>query len=484
MHDVISEPNNETPEGLSGNESLVAADIIFDLSANHPDGSATKAVKNGWENGDVIFVFFNNIAAPKYLKMSYDGTKWGTTQMNGDTEEALGLTESDSGTMRAVFLPFGNTNTVSNDGTAFIFSEITYSYYLTATLDYTVTDGKVSGAFDMAIPDGYIQFFLDDASASSSTEIELREPHLTPQGIASIAADGTITHTSIASGAPLKGYVYDKANKDPGESKGYLFSGILAAAAQNTSTNYLFTVVSGGWEGSYYSKEFNGKTWYRGASEGRALKMPALSNWTAITGYKPIDLGCDVAGKRVYWSSRNVGAEDSEDIGYYYAWGELEWRYEYQYTTENYKFYDSGNYTKYNASDKKIILDLEDDIANDQLHGLWRMPTKSEMQALQDQCDLSWVSKSAYKKGCLVTADNGHTIYIPAGGYQSNVGHCDGYDTCFYWSSMLDKLDSSYIYGDVDKGILLYISNYSDNFRFELDGERRWVGALVRPVTY
>ena len=179
--------------------------IIFELTANHPDGAATKAVKTGWENDDVIYVFFNNVAAPKYLKMIYDGTQWTNTQMNGASEESLGLAENATGTMRAVYLPFGNALTVGSAGTAFTFSETTYSYYLTATLAYTVTDGKVSGAFDMAIPDGYVQFFLDDADASFSTEIELREPHLTPQGIASITADGTITHTTVASGAPLKG---------------------------------------------------------------------------------------------------------------------------------------------------------------------------------------------------------------------------------------------------------------------------------------
>ena len=373
------------------------AEIVFNLSANHPDGAATKAVKTGWETDDVIFVFFSGQAAPKYLEMKWNGTSWVSTPKNG-----LTLAKSETGTMRAVYLPFGNSLTVSSSGTAFSFSEVTYSYYLTATLPYIVTGGTVNGTFNMHIPDGYVQFFLDDASASPAVEIELREPHLTPQGIASIAADGTITHTGIAHGAPLKGYVYDK---------GYLFSGILAEGARNTSTDYHFTLVSGGWQGSYYAKAFAGRTWYRGATEGRALKMPALGSWTAVTDYKPIDLGCDVDGKRIYWCSHNLGAtedgpaDSNTTYGDYYAWGETEPYYSsgaydatpvwkegknagYDWTS--YKYYVGDSFTKYTGLER--VLQTEDDAASQyaSLGGNWRTPAEGEWTTLRDRNYFTW----------------------------------------------------------------------------------------------
>lgn len=274
--------SKEEPNDLQEVKEVPSTIINFNLTANHPDGT-TKAVKTGWETGDVIFVFFNNIAAPRYLRMCYDGSTWGYTQMNGTTEESLGLVENATGTMRAIFLPFASDADITANGTVFKFSKTTYSYYLTATLDYTVTGGEVSGTFNMQIPSGYIQFFLDDSSASSSTQIELREPNLTPQGIASIAANGTINHTGTAYGASLPGYVYDKSAKESGESKGYLFSGILAPEVRNTSTNYYFALGVGGRQGTYYSKSFNNKTWYRNESSGRALKMPALSQWHSLS---------------------------------------------------------------------------------------------------------------------------------------------------------------------------------------------------------
>lgn len=194
----------------------------------------------------------------------------------------LSLKENETGTMTAVFLPFGSNATVSSVGTSFVFDKVYYSYYLTAQLPYTVSEGKVSGTFDMTIPEGYMQFFIDWRWAGAKTE--LREPNLTPQGIASIAADGTITTTSIASGAPLPGYIYDKEHKDSGESRGYLFSGILASDRRNIPTDYYFTLVYGIWNnGSYYTKCFTNKIFYRGTSEGRAVKLPTFGNWTLIS---------------------------------------------------------------------------------------------------------------------------------------------------------------------------------------------------------
>ena len=142
------------------------APISFDLTANHPD--MTKAAKATWQAGDAIFVFFTGAAAPRHLKMTYDGSAWTSAEYDGATQTAgaLGLKNGDTGTMRAVYLPFGSTATVSASGTSFTFSKTYYAYYLTATLAYTVADNEVSGAFDMTIPDDYVQFFVEDAAAT------------------------------------------------------------------------------------------------------------------------------------------------------------------------------------------------------------------------------------------------------------------------------------------------------------------------------
>ena len=406
--------------------------ITFNLSATHPDGVATKAVKTDWETNDVVFVFFSTATAPQYLEMKWDGSKWINTEKN-----SLALAENATGTMRAVYLPFGSSATVLNSEGAYTFSETYYSYYLTATLDYTVTGGVVSGTFDMQIPEGYIQFFVDKADAAPGDVIELRNKNLTPQGIVSIASDGTITHTTSATGAPLPGYVYDKEIKASGESKGYLFSGILAAGVRGVSTDYHFTLVSGGWKGDYYKKSYTGKTLYTGTSTGRAIKLHAIANWTPITEYKPIDLGIDVGGKRVYWADRNLGASSESGAGDYYAWGETAPYYtgdpqanppawksgkEGGYVLASYSLYSSG-YTKYTSTTELETLELADDAANVLLGGDWRIPTLSEaMDGLKLQGN--WVDEGvdAVSRGHRITsrhAGYSSSIFIPWQGYRS-----------------------------------------------------------------
>lgn len=179
----------------SGSDITETAPIVFNLTANHPD--ATKAVKTGWEAGDSIFVFFSGAAAPKHLKMHYDGSAWSSAEYNGaaQTPGALGLKNGDTGTMRAVFLPFGSDATVSASGTSFTFSNTYYAYYLTATLTYTVSNGKVSGAFQMEIPEGYVQFFVEDAAAQDEAYL-LGCDAVIPTGVASISANGIISETT------------------------------------------------------------------------------------------------------------------------------------------------------------------------------------------------------------------------------------------------------------------------------------------------
>ena len=56
------------------------------------EASDTKAIKTAWENGDVVFVFFNGVTtngsgAAKYLKLTWNSSNssWTSTPMNGLT---------------------------------------------------------------------------------------------------------------------------------------------------------------------------------------------------------------------------------------------------------------------------------------------------------------------------------------------------------------------------------------------------------------
>ena len=305
-------------------ETVQATPITFNLSANHPE--ATKAVKEDWQDGDAIFVFFTGAAAPKHLKMTYDGTAWTSAEYDGATQTAgaLGLKNGDTGTMRAVFLPFGSDATVSADGTSFTFSETYYAYYLTATLDYAVADNKVSGAFNMVIPDDYVQFFVEDASATDGG-YTLGTDAVIPTGVASIAADGTITETSDkTAGDDMTGYAY---------SGGYLFSGKLNGSYNYGGYYFAKTKAADGSRADYF---VSGKA----LASHSAVKLPANDNvyevkydtpnkgkWVPVgsginvTLYKIQDAGTawESIGTLGEWYTCNYGQSVPEALGSLYT---------------------------------------------------------------------------------------------------------------------------------------------------------------------
>ena len=123
-----------------------------------------------------------------------------------------------------------------------------------------------------------------------------------------------------------------------------------------------------------------------------------------------VDLGLSVK-----WAMTNIGANTPEDYGDYFAWGETEPKDEY--TWENYKWCDGTDthITKYNTSDGKITLELEDDAAHVNWGSNWRMPRKDELKELIDSCQWERVTLNDVV-GNKITGPNGNSIFIPAAG--------------------------------------------------------------------
>ena len=107
--------------------------------------------------------------------------------------------------------------------------------------------------------------------------------------------------------------------------------------------------------------------------------------------YKTIDLGLPSG---LLWAKCNVGASTPEETGLFFQWGDTQ-----GYTAEqvgngegkkafswaDYKWSvdgSSSNFSKYNATDSKTVLDLEDDAVRANMGVNWRMPTLEEYKEL------------------------------------------------------------------------------------------------------
>lgn len=156
-----------------------------------------------------------------------------------------------------------------------------------------------------------------------------------------------------------------------------------------------------------------------------------------INGHEFVDLGLPSG---TLWATQNMGASAPEQPGDYYAWGELEPKDEYTWGT--YALCEGTNSTllRYNGNasygkvDNLTELALEDDAAHVNWGGLWRLPSKAQVQELRSSC--TWTLDSA-RGGYVVKGPNGNTIFLPMSGYIRGTGTLLKGTSGYYWTSAL-----------------------------------------------
>ena len=194
-----------------------------------------------------------------------------------------------------------------------------------------------------------------------------------------------------------------------------------------------------------------------------------------------------------YWATTNIGAENPEDYGYYFWWGDT-----VGYKRENNKWvasdgsnsnfsFEGCNTPTYDKSistlqsegwiTSKGFLAPEHDAANVQWGDGWRMPTSDELYGLSYNCDWTWTTMNGVTgfilRGRGAFASN--SIFLPDTGY--------GFDTTlmgasFYWWSS-DPYSNPYL--DFDRYAQYY---YYDPVRHydRIDYRARCFGHTIRPV--
>lgn len=158
-----------------------------------------------------------------------------------------------------------------------------------------------------------------------------------------------------------------------------------------------------------------------------------------------VDLGLSVK-----WAAFNLGAIKPEGFGRGFAWGEIEPKTTYSWAT--YKWCGGSNttLTKYNTLessgtvDGKTTLDPEDDAAQVNLGGYWRMPTEAEFAELMDpnNCTWTWTNVNGVYGYRVTSKKAGYTdksIFLPAAGSWSGTNHNYANTDGFYWSSSLGE---------------------------------------------
>ncbi len=429
-------------------------DIDFKIDINYPETEeGTRAVKTGWESGDQVMVFFNNVrvaagAKPKYMKFTYSSNGTWTTSYVGGLSLSDFAAGGDTSTMTAVYFPFENITVKADTDTTYSFTgpdgRPVFSYYMTATgARYTYASGSVFGTLNMKNPDGMVQFCFKNASLKNRSRLAVT--HVQPKALIGLKQRGVTSTKLKSSFLPMKGYQY---------GNDVVFTGHLASSAQGVKTNYTLY--------HYYGTEsierwkFNDKI----MNSHDAIVITAAP---ASTVTNRVDMGITVNGKKVYWSKYNVGAANDYDAGYYFSYAEI-------YTKSNFNA-SSQLYPNYGNIDP----DSGHDAARENVGGTWRLPTSEEWMALRDGCDMEF--KANYNgsgvDGIMFTSKtSGNSIFIPRVGYYNGTGIESGIFS--YLSSTKsdgNNFSSIYTKSTVPTAESVWRMNYNQQF-----------GYPVRPV--
>lgn len=428
--------NKETPANL--NEGPIdASKVVFNFNVNYP--SDTKAVKPGWEAGDKVFIFFDGVTTG-YVSTSFNGSAW-TPTYNGS-----GVL-SASGTLTAVYLPYGSSATPSYSS-SWTFDTSYSAYYMVAEkVDYTISNtsdvATLSATLNMVAPEGFVQFAMPLSGTVNETATTffrttstytytLSDSHIKPVSFASVAGDGTITTTEGSYGAAITGYVYG------GDIN---FSGVLNSSFNGIETTYAFTFKND--NGTIY--DYDDVTYLLSGiktfSYKSAIKFPAISSsaWKV-----PAPSYVEING--VKWAKWNIGATAEGGYGDYFAWG----------ATYPQAKYEISDYREFSISGN---LPTGKDVACQKLGTTdWHMPTEEDINSIfntstgnpADGVTWSWISNTStygttgYE--VYLTSDSSKKIFLPAAGYWNDVLGSAGVLSGYWSTKFYDAGNCYYLY--------------------------------------
>ena len=204
----------------------------------------------------------------------------------------------------------------------------------------------------------------------------------------------------------------------------------------------------------------------------------------SIDGKDYVDLGLPSG---TLWATCNVGADNPEDYGDYFAWGETtgynNGKTNFSWSTYKYcngsehtltKYCNDSSFGNNGFTDSLTELLPEDDAATANWGQYWCMPTQAQLEELinSSYTTSTWTTQNG-KNGYIITSKkNGNSIFLPAAGYRNNTSLIMGSNGSY--SSRTLSMDVPVDGWKLELG--------SGNYGVFTNHHYRYVGRSVRPV--
>ena len=166
------------------------------------------------------------------------------------------------------------------------------------------------------------------------------------------------------------------------------------------------------------------------------------------------------------WCEHNVGASRPEEAGLYFSWGNITGHAKgsgYDFSSDNYAT------TAGAALNGNIPVNDAFDMVHHNMGGQWRLPRKTELQELIDNCDFEYIIQDGVQGGRFTSRVNGNSIFIPASGYYWDTSLVSEGYTGHLWTSTYGTSEG--------KGFALYLNTYVNIYN-----DSRFYGTPARGV--
>ena len=409
------------------------------------------------------------IPSSKEWEELYKNCTWQWMVVNGQagykvTSKIAGYTD------KSIFIPAAGYRTGKS-----ISSKGTLGYYLSSTL-YT---GDPYAAWRFTIRSTAIGYGgIEDRYCGLSVRPVLGDPTLTTPSVTSILATQVTDHSAL-----LGGKVTYDGNADITEF-GIVYSTSKTPTIANNKIIgqggmgwYLINLTGLASSTIYYARAYaineKGITYGSQVSFTTGIYQPTDTSGLE-NGHAYVDLGLPSG---LLWATCNVGADMPEEYGGYFAWGEVEQKQIYNWSTYKWCKGTSSTITKYTVDssrgtvDNKSTLDMEDDAARVNWGGSWRMPTDAEWKELQNNCIWILTTENGVNGHRVTSKKNGNSIFLPATGYKSG--------------KTISSLDFIGYYQSRTLYVMYYGTTQASAHRTTLinnPGQSRYIGMTIRPV--
>lgn len=180
--------------------------------------------------------------------------------------------------------------------------------------------------------------------------------------------------------------------------------------------------------------------------------------------HKYVDLGLPSG---LLWATTNVGARNTNEIGYYFAYGETVSKEEFSSTEYGYSKYDKQTFFT-----NKVVygsyLDDDHDAATKLWGKEWMTPSSLDFQELLDNCTCSPATEKGQSGVKFVSKINQKSIFLPNTGYYKGHEVLGNYRGYYMTSTIGYSAVSNTLYTNGDEA---FISTMNNSY-----------GKMVRPV--